>query len=233
MKTTLEFTNQNNINSSSLERLSTEERFAFLHQRYGNQLVASTSFGIQSSIMLHLISNHAPQTPVIFVDTGYLFPETYQYAETLTNLLGINLKVYTPQYTAARIKALWGDVWEQGAEEEQRYAQITKLDPMNQALDELNAHTWISGIRRSQSRSRINKPFIEQKNTIQKAYPILDWTDQQIKDYQDRFNLPVHPLQEKGYVTSGDVHSTKSLLDVASAEETRFNGGKYECGLHI
>jgi len=233
MKTNIEFVHNNDINSTYLESLPTEDRFTLLHQRYGKQLVASTSFGIQSSIMLHLISRHAPQTPVIFIDTGYLFPETYQYAETLTNLLGINLQVYTPKYTAARIKALWGDVWEQGAEEENRYAQITKLDPMNQALNELNAHTWISGIRRSQSRSRINKPFLEAKNKVQKAYPILDWTDQQVTDYQNQFNLPPHPLQKKGYVTSGDVHSTKSLLDVGSAEETRFNGGKYECGLHL
>ena len=208
----LEFEDKNGTNSLELENLSAEERFLSLYQMYGDQLVASTSFGIQSSIMLHLIARHTPQVPVIFIDTGYLFPETYHYAEKLTSLLNINLKVYTPKYTAARIKALWGEVWDQGEVGESRYAQITKIDPMNQALHELNATTWISGIRRSQSQSRINKPFTEQQNKIQKAYPILDWTDQEIKDYQTIFSLPVHPLQEKGYVTSGDVHSTKTTL---------------------
>ena len=216
-----------------LEKLTTEERFRFLHQIHGSQLVASTSFGIQSSIMLHLISRYAPQTPVIFIDTGYLFPETYHYAEKLTNQFNINLKTYTPKYTAARIEALWGKVWEQGEIGENRYARITKIEPMNEALKELKASVWMSGIRRSQSKSRINKPFIEQQNQIQKAYPILDWSDEKIKSYQARHNLPLHPLQEKGYVTSGDVHSTKPLQEVSNFEETRFNGEKYECGLHL
>ena len=183
--------------------------------------------------MLHLISRHAPQTPVIFIDTGYLFPETYHYAEKLTNLLNINLKIYTPKYSAARIEALWGKVWEQGEVGENRYARLTKIDPMNEALKELEAAVWMSGIRRSQSKSRINKPFIEKQNQIEKAYPILDWTDEEVVAYQARHNLPAHPLQNKGYVTSGDVHSTKPLQEVSNPEGTRFNGEKYECGLHL
>jgi len=166
--------NEDLISSTDLEALSTMHRFRLLQDSYGNQLVASTSFGIQSSIMLHLIASHAPQTPVIFIDTGYLFPETYHYAEKLTNLLNINLKVYTPKYSVARIDALWGDLWTQGEVGENRYAQITKIEPMNRALQELNAQMWISGIRRSQSKSRTQKPFIEQQQTL-KAYPILDY----------------------------------------------------------
>ena len=233
MKTNLNFEVRESVTTSDLEGLTVEERFLLLQELHGDNLVASTSFGIQSSIMLHLISRHAPKTPVIFIDTGYLFPETYHYAEMLTNLLNINLKTYTPKYTAARIKALWGDIWEQGEVGESRYARITKIDPMNEAIKDLDASVWMSGIRRSQSKSRISKPFIEQQNQIQKAYPILDWTDEQIKAYQTLHNLPSHPLQEKGYVTSGDVHSTKPLQEVSNVEETRFNGKKYECGLHL
>jgi len=180
--------------------------------------------------MLHLIASHAPQTPVIFIDTGYLFPETYHYAEKLTNLLNINLKVYTPKYSVARIDALWGDLWTQGEVGENRYAQITKIEPMNRALQELNAQMWISGIRRSQSKSRTQKPFIEQQQTL-KAYPILDWSDDDIKNYQSLHDLPEHPLLEKGYVTSGDTHSTIPLHEADNPEATRFSGGKYECSI--
>jgi len=233
MNTNLQLKNKNAIDSSELEALSAERRLVLLHQIYGDQLVASTSFGIQSSIMLHLISRYTPDVPVIFIDTGYLFPETYHYAEKLTNRLNINLKTYTPKYSAARINALWGELWKQGEVGENRYAHITKIEPMNQALSDLNANLWMSGIRRNQSQSRTNKPFIEQQNQISKAYPILDWSDKQIAEYQIEHKLPLHPLADKGYVTSGDVHSTKPLQDVDNAEETRFNGGKYECGLHL
>ena len=74
--------------------------------------------------------------------------------------------------------------------------------------------------------------FVEKQNQIQKAYPILDCSDEQVSQYIIDNDLPAHPLQKKGYVTSGDVHSTKPLQDVANAEETRFGGQKYECGLH-
>jgi len=188
---------------------------------------------LQSGVMLHLISRYIPQTPVIFIDTGYLFPETYRYAEILSKRLNINLHIYMPKYSSARMNALWGNVWEQGELEEDRYANITKIEPMNRALGELDAKVWISGVRRSQSRSRANKPFIEAQNKIIKAYPILDWSEESVTQYMLENDLPAHTLKDKGYVTAGDVHSTKPLHEVSSAEETRFEGEKYECGLHL
>jgi phosphoadenosine phosphosulfate reductase len=212
---------------------TTEDRFRLLVNEWRGQLVASTSFGIQSSVMLHLISRYAPGTPVVFIDTGFLFPETYRHAENLADLLDINLHVYSPKYSASRIQALWGKLWEQGEVGEARYAHITKIEPMQRALGELGARVWMSGLRRSQSQTRKGRAHVEQQEQIIKAYPILDWSDQQVAQYCVKHNLPAHPLREKGYVTSGDVHSTKPLTEVANAEETRFGGRKYECGLHL
>jgi len=232
MNTSCNIEKRESVSSVEFSKLDIAKRLEALHHQWGENLVASTSFGIQSSIMLHLISRYIPKTPIIFIDTGYLFPETYHYAEELSNRLSINLQVYTPKYSASRIEALWGNVWEQGEVGENRYAYITKIEPMNRALSELNAQAWISGVRRSQSKTRVNKEFVEKQNQIQKAYPILDWSDEQVSQYIIDNDLPAHPLQKKGYVTSGDVHSTKPLQEVANAEETRFGGQKYECGLH-
>ncbi len=215
------------------EQLSTEERLLALYDQWGGKLVASTSFGIQSSVMLHLMSRHIPQVPIIFIDTGYLFPETYRYLETLKKRLKMNLHVYMPNYSAARMDALWGHASEEGKLEESRYANITKIEPMSRALEEFDAGVWISGVRRSQSSSRSKKQFIEKQNKITKVYPILDWSEKSINQYMQDHDLPVHPLKHKGYVTAGDVHNTKPLHEVSSAEETRFKGEKYECGLHI
>ena len=99
---------------SDLTLYSAEERVAWAVETYGERLVMSTSFGIQSAVMLHLVAQVAPRIPVVFIDTGYLFPETYRFADELTRRLDLNLKVYQPAMTAARQEALGGKQWENG-----------------------------------------------------------------------------------------------------------------------
>lgn len=218
--------------SSDLAGLSAGERIRHLYERLGDRVMATTSFGIQAAVTLHLIHENAPKIPVVFIDTGFLFPETYRYMEELTSLFDLDLRVYQPTHSAARMQAVWGDLWDQGKEGAERYAMLTKIEPMNRALRESGADVWLSGLRRSQSTTRQNRPFVErQKNTI-KAYPILDWADAQVEHYFQAHELPRHPLAAKGYVTMGDWHSTRPA-DGDDAEVTRFNGQKYECGLHL
>lgn len=219
--------------STELSRLKAGERLALLYQRYGSRLAASTSFGLQAAVMLQLIAEHAPRIPVVFIDTGFHFPETYQYADQLTRQLGIDLRVYQPTHSAARVEALWGKLWEQGKEGAEHYGILTKIEPMNRALQDLGADVWLSGVRRSQSSTRQERPFAEQQKKTLKVYPILDWADAQIAAYLHAHQLPPHPLAAQGYVTMGDWHSTRPAVDGLSAEETRFNGEKYECGLHL
>ena len=219
--------------SAELARLKAGERLQLLHQRYGKRLVASTSFGLQAAVMLDLIARNAPEIPVIFIDTGYHFPETYRYAEELTARFGTDLRVYHPTHSAARIEALWGKLWEQGKEGMDKYGVLTKIEPMDRALRETGGDVWISGLRRSQSSTRVERPFAEQQKKTLKVYPILDWADAQVSVYMHDRGLPRHPLEAEGYVTMGDWHSTRPAVDGLSAEATRFNGEKYECGLHL
>lgn len=214
------------------EHLSATERIRWAYQRFGKDLVLSTSFGVQSAVMLHLATRLIPEIPVIFVDTGYLFPATYEFAEELTTRLNLNLKTYVPQKTAAFQEAIYGKLWEQGIEGLERYNRINKVEPMNRAITELGARAWLSGLRRSQSSTRRDRPFLEQQNKILKIYPILDWSDREIYTYLMENNLPYHPLWEQGYVSVGDWHSTKKLGAGMTEEETRFGGMKRECGLH-
>lgn len=219
--------------SSDISPLRAGDRIRLLHERLGDHLVASTSFGIQAAVMLHLIHENAPEIPVVFIDTGFLFPETYQYMEELSaRLPKLDLRVYQPTVSAARMQALWGNLWENGREGAERYAMLTKVEPMNRALRETGADVWLSGLRRSQSKTRSDRPFVERQKKTLKAYPILDWADAQVDLYFHQHDLPRHPLAAKGYVTMGDWHSTKPAED-GDAEATRFNGEKYECGLHL
>ncbi len=218
--------------SAEISSLRAGERIRLLYERLGDHLVATTSFGIQAAVMLHLIHEHAPKIPVVFIDTGFLFPETYRYIEQLRLRLDLDLRVYQPTVSAARIDALWGNLWEGTKEEQDRYAMLTKIEPMNRALRETGADVWLSGLRRSQSSTRVERPFVERQKKTLKAYPILDWADAQVDLYFHQNNLPRHPLADQGYTTMGDWHSTRPSLD-GDGESSRFNGEKYECGLHL
>lgn len=221
------------ILSTDIAPLRAGERIRLLHERLGDHLVATTSFGIQAAVMLHLIHENAPEIPVVFIDTGYLFPETYRYIEQLSGLLDkLDLRIYQPAITAARMQALWGNLWEASKEDQDRYAMLTKIEPMNRALRETGADVWISGLRRSQSRTRSDRPFVERQKKTLKAYPILDWADAQVDLYFHQHDLPRHPLADQGYLTMGDWHSTRPATK-EEAELSRFNGEKYECGLHL
>ncbi|MGJ8655976.1 MAG: phosphoadenylyl-sulfate reductase [Akkermansiaceae bacterium] len=218
---------------TAFEKIKAPQRIQWLHQEYGSKLVLSTSFGLQAAVMLDLVSKHAPEVPVVWIDTGYLFPETYQYVEQLKAKLNINLKEYQPLVTAARQEAIHGKLWEQGEEGNAKYGVINKIEPMNRALRELGTDIWLSGLRRSQSSTRVERPFLEQQKNTLKVYPILDWTDAQVQQYFRDNNLPKHPLESKGYQTMGDWHSTSPVEEGQSAEESRYGGNKYECGLHL
>ncbi|MGJ8694918.1 MAG: phosphoadenylyl-sulfate reductase [Verrucomicrobiaceae bacterium] len=218
--------------AAHLEDLNAGERIAWLYETYGDRVVASSSFGLQAAVMLHLIAEHAPKIPIIFVDTGYLFPETYAYIEQLSSQLNIDLRKYVPQMTAAHQESVYGKLWEGDADEQQRYATINKIEPMNRGLQEVGGDIWLSGLRRSQSSTRANRALAEQQRSTLKVYPILDWADAQVASYFYDNKLPRHPLEAEGYVTMGDWHSTRKPADGEDAESTRYNGQKYECGLH-
>ena len=208
------------------------ERVRWALEEFRGHAVLSTSFGVQAAVMLHLVTRLDPKIPVVFIDTGYLFPETYRFADELTEKLGLNLKVYAPLVTAARQEAVYGRLWEQGVEGLEKYGRMNKVEPMNRALGELGANLWITGLRREHASTREDLPVLKRQNRVLKLHPIVDWTDRQIGEYLNEHNLPYHPLWEQGYVSVGDTHSTTRFADGMRPEDTRFNGLKRECGLH-
>jgi phosphoadenosine phosphosulfate reductase len=218
--------------SALLGPLKAHERILQLREIYGSRLVASSSFGLQASAMLHLIRKHAPDIPIIFVDTGYCFPETYQFSQSFIEDWELDIRVFNPAISAARQEALYGKLWEQSAEGNKKYALLNKVEPMNRALSEIGGDVWVSGLRRSQSSTRIDRAFAEKQKATMKVYPILDWADAQLEAYYHEHDLPRHPLEKEGFLTMGDWHSTRKPDVGETAEDTRFGGTKYECGLH-
>lgn len=218
--------------SDALSSLDAGQRLEYLQDGMGDRLIATTSFGLQAAVMLSLLYKHAPKVPVVFIDTGFLFPETYHYAEELMERFPLDYRVYQPTTSAARMQAVHGNLWEKGKEGADKYGLLTKVEPMNRALNETGRDVWISGLRRAQSQTRVGRTFAEAQKKTMKVYPILDWADAQVDVFFQQNNLPKHPLEEKGYRTMGDWHSTTPSTN-GSGEQTRFNGEKYECGLHL
>ena len=219
--------------SQSLEKVSAEERVRWGLEHFRDEIILSTSFGAQSAVLLHMVTRQAPEIPVVMIDTRYLFPETYRFADQLTERLKLNLKVYRAAMSAAWLEARHGKMWEQGVDGIALYNKINKVEPMQRALRELGARGWITGLRRQQSKSRANLGVLRLQDGIVKIHPIIDWTDKMIFDYLKKHDLPYHPLWAQGYVSIGDVHTTRPLTGDMTEEETRFFGLKRECGLHI
>lgn len=195
--------------------------------------VLSSSFGAQSAVALHMLTARKPGIPVVLVDTGYLFPETYRFADQLTERLALNLHVYRPLVSRAWMEARHGRLWEQGVAGIDRYNSLRKVEPMRRALEELGARTWFTGLRRSQSSSRRDTPIVEVRNGRCKVSPLADWTDRDIWVYLKRHDLPYHPLWDEGYVSIGDFHTTSRWEPGMRAEDTRFFGLNRECGIHV
>ena len=212
--------------------MTAPERIRWAVDMFGDKLILSTSFGIQSAVMLHLSTQVNPGIPIIFVDTGYLFRETYLFAQQLTLRLNLNIKKYESLISPAEQETVEGRLWEKGKSGLEKYNFTRKVEPMNRALQEIGALAWMAGLRREQAQARKNLPVIQQQNKTIKIHPIIDWTDEDIYNYMQKHNLPTHPLSEQGYVSVGDWHSTSKLNEGMIAENTRFNGIKRECGLH-
>lgn len=220
------------LSNRKFAALKADQRVAWALENLPGSHVLTSSFGAQAAVSLHLITQVSPDLPVVLVDTGYLFPETYRFVDELTSKLKINLKIYRSEASPAWQEARYGQRWNQGLDGLNAYNQENKVEPMRRALRELGVSTWFAGLRRNQTESRSNIPYLEWAGGRWKVHPIADWTDRDVHRYLTKHSLPYHPLWEKGYLSIGDHHSTKPIHEVATLDQTRFFGLKRECGIH-
>jgi phosphoadenosine phosphosulfate reductase len=215
-----------------LDKLTAEKRLEWaLTYLPGNHLLTS-SFGIQSALMLHMVTQIQADLPVVVVDTGYLFPETYSFIDQLTERLQLNLHVYRPVQSPAWQERRYGRLWEQGLSGIEHYNKINKVEPLQRALKTLDVGSWFAGLRRQQSNSRSSLPVVRIQDGRFKVHPVIDWHNRDVHRYLQKYELPYHPLWEKGYASVGDTHTSQPMKLGMQEEETRFFGLKRECGIH-
>ena len=219
---------------AELEQLDAFGRLRWGQQRFGAGFALTTSFGIQSAVSLHLVSRLEAPVTVIWVDTGYLPVETYQYADSLIQLLGLQVHVAQAPMSPARMEALHGKLWETGQVDDlETYHRIRKVEPLDQALQQLQVTCWASGVRGKQTEHRRAMQPLERVRGRWALRPLLDWGNREVYYYMQEHNLPQHPLFEQGYSTVGDWHSSAPDDGSVSGRATRFGGLKQECGIHL
>ena len=174
--------------------------------------IATTSMGRNAAVMLHLVAQVDASLPTIWVDTGYNLRDTYVVAERLIRDLAVNIQVFSPQMTSERRNAIMGGI--PTVDEEERHQAFTeqvKLEPFNRALEEYRPEVWITGIRREETEHRKTLDIVSVDNRgILKVAPIFYWSEEQVEDYMERFELP----------------TCKHYFDPTKVHDGR------ECGLH-
>lgn len=224
---------KNALENPTKERVKTSLSFLGekleLYENQGRRILMTSSFQTQSVPLLHLISRHFPGVEVLFIDTGFLFAETYAFRNQLERQMGLNVKVLESERTYAAQKDSRGLFLY--ASDTDKCCRINKVIPLNNYLKP--GDVWISGVRRDQTpwRSEMESEETDSRG-ITRLHPMLDWTARDIYRYINHFGLPKHPLENKGFDSIGCVPCTHPC-DLEGDRGGRWLGSnKTECGLH-
>lgn len=213
------------------EHLTTEEILRWVWQTFGDKAAASSSFQTQSTPLLHIISQVCPALPVIFIDTGFHFPETLTFRDALQERFDLNIVTVRAQIDRAELFRRHGQAPYRSDPDLCCY--INKVEPMQRAL--AGASAWVSGVRRDQTAHRRNLPPLKMRDDgILRVHPMLCWTERDIWTYINRHDLPTHPLISQGYASIGCAPCTRPVNENENARAGRWAGtDKSECGLHL
>lgn len=211
---------------------SPQALLAWASERWGARLALSCSFGgATGMVLLDMLMRIAPATPVLYIDTGLLFPETYTLLDQVRRHYGIEPQPVQPELTITQqAEAEGAALWERNPD---RCCRLRKVQPLAAALEPFDA--WISGLRRDVSATRANTPLIEwsTKHRLFKLNPLAFWAERDVWRYIHAHNVPYNPLLDQGYRSLGCTSCTRLPIN-ADPRSGRWVGfEKSECGLHI
>lgn len=197
---------------------------------FRNRIALVSSFGADSAVLLHLVAQVDPSTPVIVVDTGQLFEETLQYRDTLVRQLGLtDVRTHGPK--PERLSRLDPEnfLWQSNPD---LCCRLRKVEPLAEALGDFPA--WISGRKRFQNAVRAELPVFEADGPRIKVNPLAAWTSKEVEAYRKAHDLPEHPLVRFGYLSIGCAPCTDRVKPGEDPRAGRWRGrNKTECGIHL
>jgi len=207
----------------------------FLRERLVNvqHACVTSSFQAEDVVVLHMVRAILPSIPVLFLETGYHFPETLAYRDRIAAEWDLNLINVLPEKSVAEQEWEFG-ILNQTAPD--RCCGLRKVEPLFRSLAPYSV--WVTGLRRQQSKSRANLQPEESftlpiGKVLAKLSPLAEWTTRDVWYYADAHKIPLLPLYEKGYTSIGCAPCTSLPLDANDPRSGRWSGQKLECGIHI
>jgi phosphoadenosine phosphosulfate reductase len=219
--------------SEAFESLPVDQALEILLDTGDRKKICITcSFQAEGMIVLHLLRKAIPEIPVLFLDTGYHFAQTYEYRDRIAREWQLNLINVLPQQTVAQQEGQFGILYQTNPAQ---CCQLRKVEPLMLSLEPYEF--WFTGLRRQQSPSRKSLKMLEEHRlpsgkTILKVNPLADWTWKQVWNYVGAHQLSYLPQYDQGYLSIGCQPCTAIPDDPNNPRSGRWGGKKLECGIH-
>jgi phosphoadenosine phosphosulfate reductase len=221
------------VNLDRLESLGADEVIVrALEAGLDQRLCFTCSFQAEDIVVLDLLRKRLPDIPVLFLETGYHFPQTYEFRDELARDWGLNLVNVMPKQSVQAQESVFGILYQT---DPTKCCQLRKVDPLLEALEPFD--TWFTGLRREQSITRKNLKKAElhrlpSGKTLTKVSPLADWTWGQVWEYTGAHQLKYLPQYDQGYLSIGCQPCTAIPEDRENPRSGRWGGRKLECGIH-
>jgi phosphoadenosine phosphosulfate reductase len=191
------------------------------------------SFQTECMVLVDLVVAHQPDIPVLFLETGYHFPETYAYRDQMTERMHLTLVNLESKQTVAEQESQFGILYQNAPD---RCCGMRKVEPLFRGLDDYGV--WFTALRREQSPTRANLQSVDHfrlptGKQLLKVSPLAAWTNADVWAYLKRRDIPVLPLYHQGYTSIGCAPCTTLPADPENLRSGRWAGKKLECGIHI
>ena len=203
------------------------------HLEHAQRACITSSFQAEDVAVLHMVLQLQPRIPVLFLETGYHFPETLAYRDRIAADWNLNLLNVEPELSVAEQESQFG-ILNQTAPD--RCCGLRKVEPLFRALASYT--TWVTGLRRQQSKSRADlQPHefftLPNGHILAKLSPLAEWTTRDVWRYAEQHAIPLLPLYEQGYTSIGCAPCTSLPFDPSDPRSGRWSGRKLECGIHL
>jgi phosphoadenosine phosphosulfate reductase len=220
------------ILSEEMEDRPAEDVLAWAADRFAGRIVLTCSWQMQSSVLVDMLDRIGAEVRIVELDTGLLFPETYETRDRLIARYGLQVERVDPVQTVAEQALSEGDeLWRRDPD---RCCALRKVAPLQRALVGMDA--WITGIRRVQSPGRLTarKVDLDETRGVVKIQPLADWSDEDVVGYLYARDVPYNPLHDRGFPSIGCVPCTRAVREGEDRRAGRWAASaKTECGLHL
>ena len=215
-----------------------EEVLNYFLPEYGDRIALSSSLGAEDQVLTKMIVDLRKETRIFTLDTGRLFPETYDLIDRTNSRYGIRIDVFFPDFREVEklVKDKGINSFYYSIENRKECCHIRKLSPLARALK--GVEVWITGLRREQAVTRKDLQMVEwdDKYKVLKLNPLINWNEQDVWDYIKRHNIPYNPLHDQGYPSIGCQPCTRAVPEGEDIRSGRWwweNPETKECGLHV